>query len=140
MSLAQVTALAVGMVLIVLGALVVARTGLHVHHLGDRTEVAGLGASTLWGLVEIGVGAVLLVSGSLPPLVRGPAIFLGVGLLAFGVIVVVQPMSFRGPLDLSRRGGALDMVLGLVLLAGTIVPSVVSLGRHWLMDRRAVST
>jgi len=132
----QVMALAIGLLLVVVGGIVVAQTGLHIHHLGAHTRAVGMEASTLWGLVELGIGAVLLTAGLRPAMVRGPMVFFGVALLAFGVIVVVEPTSFRDPLAVTRRTGALDMVLGVALLGTTIViPPVIGMGRRWLSRR-----
>lgn len=134
--LAQAAALAVGLLLVVLGGIVVARTGIHVHRLATRARVAGLEASTLWGLVELGIGVILVTAGLRPAMVRGPTVFFGVALLAFGVIVIVEPMSFRDPLNVTTRTGALDLALGAVLLAATVAaPPVFSLVRRWLPRR-----
>ncbi len=60
---------------------------------GETTTVLGLGHTPLIAIVTLGLGLLYLAEAGLPFDVQPGMIFLGVMVLAFGLIVVIEPGS-----------------------------------------------
>lgn len=130
----QIVAGLAGFALIVLGGIALARLGLSTPLTGESTEVAGVGATRLWAIIEIILGVVLLSVAASPYRVRGSLVTLGLLFAAFGLVVAVEPDPFVEPLGVDQQAGIIWVIAGLVLVVvGWLSPTVVS-----SQQRRAV--
>jgi hypothetical protein len=132
---AQAVVLAAGLVLAVIGGIALARTGLHFTNIpGTHAQAAGLRHTSLSAIVELGVGVVLLGVGAIPGAARGLMTFFGVVLLGAGLVIAIQPSSFRKWLGYDAGNGVFIAVIGGVLLIAAMVSPVIWGAR----DRRRV--
>jgi hypothetical protein len=122
---AQVVAGAIGVFLVVLGGVALARTGL-----GSLTEPT----TTVWlfdhapllGLINVGAGLLFLVAASGAVSGRGMLVGLGFLALAFGLIVAIEPAAFVATIGAGSTVGWLYGVIGLLsLITGWASPVVV---------------
>lgn len=115
---AQIVAGIIGLVLVILGGVVLARTGFD-SLTGDPTTVLGLGHTTLMGVIDVLVGLFYLgaaaSSGG-----RSTLIGLSLAALAFGAIVAIEPDAFDSALGASSELGILYIVIGVVGLIGAL--------------------
>src|SRR5579864_4696193 len=65
---AQVVAIVLGIVFVVLGGITLARTGINSHVTSDHVSVVGSVQTQLMGYIELVYGALLLAVGSIPGL------------------------------------------------------------------------
>ena len=127
----QIVAGLAGFALIVIGGIALARLGLSGPITGEATEVAGVGATRLWAIIEIVLGVILLGMAASPYRVRGSLVTLGLLFAAFGVVVAVEPDPFQEPLGVDQQSGFIWIVVGVILvLAGWLSPTVVSQTRR----------
>lgn len=127
---AQLIAGAIGLLLVVVGAVVVLRSGVD-SFTGSTVNVVGFEHTTLMGIIHIGAGLMFL--GAAAALGgRGSLTFISLAALAFGLVVVIEPGSMG-----EWVGGAPDIgwpyvVIGAVsLLAAWASPTI--------MQRRTVT-
>jgi hypothetical protein len=133
---AQLVALGLGVVFVVIGGIALARTGIHVDSLWSvHVTVAGAGQTQLMGYIEVVFGALLLTAGAVPGAGRGGMVFLGLVAFVFGIIERAQPSSFA--LHLGTGGGyaIFLIVVGAVLLLSAIVAPI-----YWTTNRRYGTT
>jgi hypothetical protein len=123
---AQLVAIVLGLIFVVLGGVALARTGIHLDSLtGQHVRVAGAGHTQLLGYIELGYGILLLASGSAPGASRGLMSFLALAALAFGFIVAIQPSSFRHSLGINGSGyGVFLVIVGVVALLTAVAAPV----------------
>jgi hypothetical protein len=134
---AQAIVLAAGLVLVVIGGIALARTGLHFNHIpGTHAQAAGLRHTSLSAVIELGVGVVLLGVGAVPGAARGPMTFFGVVLLGAGTVIAIQPSSFRKWFGYDAGNGVFIAIIGGVLLLAAMVSPVIWGAR----DRHRVGT
>jgi hypothetical protein len=127
----QIVAGLAGFGLIVVGGIALARLGLSGSMTGEATEVAGVGATRLWAIIEIVLGVILLGVAASPYRVRGSLVTIGLLFAAFGVVVAVEPDPFVDPLGVDQTTGVFWIVAGLVLVVvGWLSPTVVSQTRR----------
>jgi hypothetical protein len=121
-----------GLFLAVMGGVVLARTGLAFHHLSTtHTQMAGLSHTSLSGLIELIVGVLLIGTGAVPGGARGLVVWFGVLLLGAGWVIAIQPSAFRDSLGYQESNGLLFVIIGGVLLLGSMASPVL-----WSSHRR----
>ncbi|MDQ4131255.1 MAG: DUF4383 domain-containing protein [Actinomycetota bacterium] len=110
---AQVVALVLGLIFVVLGGVALLRTGMGGDLLDPTTTVAGLSYTPLLGLIEVIFGLLLIAMGSFPA-GSDAVVFLGVLLLAFGLLVVIEPAAFESSIAAGRAHGWFYVVTGAI--------------------------
>src|SRR5579864_5018409 len=134
---AQAIVLGAGLVLVVIGGIALARTGLHFSHIpGTHAQAAGLRHTSLSAVIELGVGVVLLGVGAVPGAARGFMTFFGVLLLGAGLVIAIQPSSFRTWFGYDAGNGVFTAIIGAVLLLAAMVSPVIRSER----DRHRLGT
>jgi hypothetical protein len=120
----QMIAGAIGLFLLILGGVVLARVGL-TSLTGETTTVLGFGHTALMGLIDIVAGLMFLGAASSPGM-KGSLIGLGLMTLAFGSIVAIEPNAFDAAFGGGRELGLLYIIVGVVaLLAAVLFPTTV---------------
>lgn len=139
---AQVVALAIGIVFAVLGAVALARTGIHTDNLtAKHVAVAGFHHTAVLGIIELVFGLLMIAAGAIPGAGRGTMTFLGILALGFGIVVIVQATSFHRTLGVHPANGWLFVISGgLSLLAAMVSPVFFSHDRVGYAERREVLT
>ena len=118
----QVVSAIVGAVLVAFGIFAVARAGLDGRLDDPRVEVLGLSHTALIGLIEIAVGAVLVLCafGYGTRVLSG---LLGLGLLVAGLVLLAEPGDLVADLNTESQLGWLGVITGGVLvLAALLAP------------------
>jgi hypothetical protein len=129
---AQLVAIILGIVFLILGGIAIARTGVDFNQLTSKhVDVAGSTQTQLMGYIELVFGAFLLVVGSIPGAGRGGMSFLGVLALVFGTVVVAQPSSFYHSLGIGKGYAVFLIVAGAVLMVTAMVSPI-----YWGFRRR----
>ncbi len=125
---AQGFALVGGLLLVVLAAIELAHTGLHFSNLTlDRATVIGLPMTSLAALVTLAAGVLVLGSSFSPRGAKAMTGFMGVLMLAWGLIVAFDPTPFVASWGYDAHDGIFYAVTGFVLLlGGSISPVFVS--------------
>ncbi|MGH3442506.1 MAG: hypothetical protein ACRDUY_10805 [Nitriliruptorales bacterium] len=125
---AQILALVLGVVFIVLGGVALVRTGLSESLIDPTTTVAGLSYTPLLGIVEVVFGLLMLTVGAFP---RAPeaVVFLGVLALSFGLLLVIEPAAFDQALAAGRGHGWFYVLTGgVAAVIGLMTPAFVRRG------------
>jgi len=129
-------ALIAGLGFLMLGALVLLDTGFSDFPSLPVTSVAGFTQTPLLGVIDVGVGLLLLVGAA--DFTRGVSIFTGGLMLVAGVLAAADterlPVSVRSN---SSYGWLLVIVGGVVLLAALVLPVAGSHRRVIRSDRAA---
>lgn len=115
---AQIFNLALGIFLVVVGAVALARTGLH-SITKPTTTVGPFGLTPLYALVHIAMGVMALASATSRSAARGMGMFLGATMIAVGIVTIIQPVKAFGWRD---ANGVADLILG----AGAIVAAAMT--------------
>jgi hypothetical protein len=122
---AQVIAVMAGLLLVVLGGVGLARAGTDFSRLAlSHTQVAGMGISPLSALVELVVGVLILAGGAYPDGAKATSSVFGVLLLAFGLIVAIDPSPFFRTWAYARPDGVFYAIVGAILLITAAVSPV----------------
>ncbi len=123
---AQVVAILGGLLLLVLGAVGLARTGLSFSNIAfTHTQVAGLPVTSLSALAELIVGVILLIGAAFPSSAKATMAILGVVMLAFGLIVALDPRPFFRLWAYDSGSGIFFVIVGAVLLVAAAVSPVI---------------
>ncbi len=121
---AQIVALVLGLLYIVLGGVALLRTGVGASLFEPVTVVAGFQYTPLLGMIEIIVGLLFLAVGAFPA-ARDGVVFLGVLALAVGLLIVIEPAAFEGNVGADSAHGWLYVVTGAIAaLTGLLTPLV----------------
>lgn len=124
---AQFVAGIIGLVLTVMGGVALARLLPTSSLTGETVTVLGVGHTALMAIITLGLGLLYLAEAGMPFDVQPGMVFLGVMVLAFGLIVVIEPGAFDGALGLGESGGWFYTVIGfLSVVTGIISPTLVS--------------
>jgi hypothetical protein len=123
---AQAIVLAAGLVLVVIGGIALARTGLHFDNIPvTHAQAAGLKHTSLSAAIELGAGVILLGVGAIPGAARGPNTLFATLLLGAGLVIAIQPSSFHKWLGYDAGNGVFIAVIGAVLLVAAMVSPVI---------------
>lgn len=124
---AQILAGAVGLFLIVMGGVAMARAGIGSGLTTETVTVFGFGHTALWGLVEVVIGLLFAGAAVGPSNAKRSLGSLGALALAFGLIVLIEPAPFSDSLGISSATGALFTGIGAAsLVMGWWAPTFVS--------------
>lgn len=102
---AQLIAGAIGLLLIVVGGVALARLLPTDILTAETTSALGVTHAPLMAITALAVGLLYLAQAGAPFEVQPGMISLGVATIAFGLIVIIEPAAFDGTLGLSERGG-----------------------------------
>lgn len=127
----QILALVLGVTFVVLGGVALLRTGLDMNLFEPIVTVGGLAYTPLLGLIELVLGLVLLAVGAFP-VEADSFVFLGVLLVAFGLLLVIEPEAFQTSLAAGRAHGWFYVTVGVVSVGvGLGTPAV----QRWQLRR-----
>lgn len=106
----------IGIVLLVIGLVTLARTGLPAEGLTEVTTTVGPFTRTpLMAIIEIIVGLLVIVASADAD--RGTLLGFGVIMLVFGIVWVIEPGRFENVLGIGTTTGVLYLVLGAAAIA-----------------------
>lgn len=121
---AQLVAGLIGVILVVIGGVVLARVGL-ASLTGDTTAVLGIDHNALMGLIDV-IAGLLFLGAAASSGVRGNLIGLSLLAVAFGAVVTIEPAAFDSTLGGGRELGLLYLIIGIVgLLVAFAFPTKV---------------
>ena len=87
---AQIVALVIGAIFVILGGVALANTGIDLGNItANHSEVAGIDHTPLLAILELVIGLCLIGAGALPGGARGAMTFFGVILLGFGIVMAL---------------------------------------------------
>jgi len=120
---AQPFSLAIGIFLIVIGAVGLARAG--VHHIDSPTVAVGPFMMTpLLAVVNLAIGLLGLIGATGRAAARGVCMFIGPLMIAGGIVALIQNVRMLG---WNRADGAIYIILGAAaLIAAFLTPMVTS--------------
>jgi hypothetical protein len=130
----QVMILGVAAVLLLMGAITLARAGLDGDMAVPVVSVLGFTHTAWLGFLELAFGLLLLLGG-LSPAVRDLGLAMGIVTLLAGILIVIEPSAPPAELAIERSYGWLLIVLGAVAAVGGLLPG--GRVRRW---RRADAT
>ncbi len=120
---AQIVAVVIGAAFLIMGIAVLARTGFTVDDvMRPQEEVLGFRHSPLLGAIEIGFGALLIVTGVVSGGARALMALLGVVAATFGLLLIVDvaPDRLHHWLGVGDPYGWMALVVGVVLLVAAM--------------------
>jgi hypothetical protein len=121
---AQLIAVAIGGFLTVLGGVALSRTGFG-ELTSPETTVFGFGHTPLLGMIEVGLGLVMIINAATSFATRGMLLGFGALAAAFGLIVVIEPGVFQDLLGVTRDSGWLYVGVGAAaFILGFVSPVV----------------
>jgi hypothetical protein len=121
---AQVVAGLIGLILVVIGGVVLARVGLD-NLTADTTTVLGLDHTALMGIIDV-IAGLFFLGAAASSGVRGGLIGLSMGAIGFGAIVAIEPDAFNSSLGGGSGLGVFYIIIGAVgLLAAFVFPTTV---------------
>lgn len=119
--IAQIFSMAFGVFFVTIGAIGLARTGLD-SWTSPTTEVAGITATPLLSVIHLAVGVVALAAGAARWASRAIMTFFGAGMIALGVIALVERVDSLG---WTKANGWMYIIAGaLALIAAMLTPAV----------------
>jgi hypothetical protein len=120
---AQLFSLGIGIFLIVIGAVGLARAG--VHHIDSPTVVVGPFTMTpLLAAVNLVLGLIGLIGATGRAAARGVCMFIGPMMIAAGIVALIQNVRVLG---WNRADGAIYIILGAAaLIAAFLTPLVIA--------------
>ncbi|HUG74964.1 MAG TPA: hypothetical protein VMM81_04745 [Acidimicrobiia bacterium] len=123
---AQLVAGAIGLFLVVVGAVALLRGGVETMT-SPTSTVLGFVHTPLMAIISVLLGAVFISAAASALGVRGTLKFLGLISLGFGLVVAIEPGATTAWFGGSRALGVLYMVIGVVsLIAGWASPTITS--------------
>lgn len=121
---AQIVAGLIGVILVVMGGVVLARVGL-ASLTSDTTAVLGIDHTALSGLIDV-VAGLLYLGATASSSSRRNLIALSLLAIGFGAVVAIEPAAFTSALGGGREFGLLYLILGVVgLLVALALPTKV---------------
>jgi hypothetical protein len=131
---AQVFGIAGGVVLVVIGAIALARTGTNFSVIPPtRATAAGMYFTSLAAAVQLGVGVVLLAASVFPTSAKSAMATLGVVLVAWGIVIMADTARLFNMWGYSRSNGTFYIIVGAVLVLTAAFSPI------FLASRRQVS-
>ncbi len=132
---AQYVAGLLGLFMTVVGGVAVVRLLPTDSLTGETTTVIGMGFTILMAAITLLLGLVFLAGAGRPTEARPGLISLGVALLAFGIVIFIEPNAMGGALGVTETSGVVYALVGLVAaIAGIASPTVVT--RRAVEERR----
>lgn len=136
---AQAVAGLIGLVLLIVGGVAMARVGFD-SLTGDTATVLGLDHTLLLAIIHVVAGLLFLGAASSVFGSRSQLIGLGVALVAFGAVVLIEPSPFIDYLGEGRPVGAAHLVLGAIsvitgITAGTVTTESVVTDEEYVDER-----
>ncbi|MGH8915487.1 MAG: hypothetical protein ACRDZM_13345 [Acidimicrobiia bacterium] len=124
---AQYVAGMIGLLMTVLGGVALARLLPTDSLTGETVEVIGMGFTVVMAVITLLLGLVFLGGAGRPGDARAGMISIGVALLAFGIVIFIEPDALGGVLGVTERSGMVYALTGLVAaIAGIASPTVLS--------------
>lgn len=121
---AQVVAGLIGLILVVIGGVVLARVGFD-NFTVDTTTVVGLEHTALMGIIDV-IAGLFFLGAAASSGVRGGLIGLSMAAIGFGAIVAIEPDAFNSALGGGSELGIFYIIIGAVgLLAAFAFPTTV---------------
>jgi hypothetical protein len=121
---AQIVAGLIGLILVIIGGVVLARVGLD-NLTGDTTAVFGFDHTALMGLIDV-IAGLFFLGAAASSGVRGTMIGLSMAAIAFGAIMAIEPNAFDSSLGGASGLGVFYLIIGAVgLLAAWAFPTTV---------------
>ena len=131
---AQIVGLAGGVVLVVIGAIALARTGTNFSDIpATHATAAGMTFTCLSALVQIGVGVILLAASVFPSSAKSAMATFGVLLVAWGIVIVADLTRLFNLWGYTKSTGVFYIVVGAVLILTAAVSPI------FLSSRRQVN-
>jgi hypothetical protein len=119
---AQIISAIGGLVLIAFGVFAVVRAGLDSPLSDPQVQVLGLQHTAAIGLVELAVGAVLVLC-ALSPATRALSALIGIALVVAGIVLLAGSDQLLADLHTESALGWLGVIVGgVVLLSALVVP------------------
>jgi hypothetical protein len=119
---AQILSAIGGLVLIAFGVFAVVRAGLSSPLSDPQVQVLGLQHTAAIGLVELAVGAVLVLC-ALSPATRALSALIGIALVVAGIVLLAGSDQLLADLHTEAALGWLGVIVGgFVLLSALVVP------------------
>ena len=139
---AQLIAVLLGIVFLVVGGISLARTGVDTNNMNAHFGNTPLWHHTAWlALGELFFGLMMLGAGVVPGGARGLMTFLGMIALAFGIAVLIAPTSLHTATGAHSGTGWAYIVVGAVsLIAASVSPVFFARDRMAYGRRREVLT
>src|SRR5438270_6472204 len=117
---AQLIALVIGIISVVVGGIALANTGIHSNAMDVVRTDGPLWQHTAWlAIGEIVFGLIMIGAGVVPGGARGLMTFMGILAVAFGIAVLVAPNDLRAE---DATGWAFIIAGGVSLLAAAVSP------------------
>ncbi|MEX2622300.1 MAG: hypothetical protein WD651_01075 [Acidimicrobiia bacterium] len=121
---AQIVAGLIGLTLVIIGGVALARVGLD-NLTADTTTVLGLDHTALMGLIDV-IAGLFFLGAAASSGVRGTLIGLSMAAIGFGAIVAIEPGAFDSSLGGGRELGVFYLIIGAVgLLSAWAFPTTV---------------
>ncbi|HMD46625.1 MAG TPA: hypothetical protein VKG43_10715 [Acidimicrobiales bacterium] len=121
----QLVALVVGLVLVVIGGVALARTGVNFDNVAlTHNQAAGLHYTCLSALIQVVVGVLIMVCGAWPDTARGAMWFFGVVLVAWGLIVAIDSTAFANMWGYTAADGVFYVICGIILIVAAAASPV----------------
>lgn len=135
---AQLIDVAAGVLLVVLGGVGLARAGTNFSDLTyAHSQVIGLGVTPLSAVAELVAGVLLLAGAAYAASSKAMSSFVGVVMLAFGLVVALDQAPFHRAWDFGRPNGIACAIAGAVLLLSSIASPVFSSRRRIVVHHSA---
>jgi hypothetical protein len=124
---AQFIAGAIGLFLTVVSGVALARL-LPAESLTDDTvTVAAMGFTVIMAVIDLLLGLALIGAAGRPLESRTGMISIGAGLLAFGMVILIEPEALRSALGVGRASGLIYVIVGiLAVIAGIAAPTSIA--------------
>jgi peptidoglycan/LPS O-acetylase OafA/YrhL len=125
---AQIVAVIAGIVLVVVGGVALARSGVDFKNVpATHSTVAGLHFTSMSALIQLVAGVFLLAGGAYPDTAKASMAFWGAILLAFGLVVAIDSVPFFNMWGYTKSNGVFYAVIGgVVLVAAAVSPIIFS--------------
>jgi uncharacterized membrane protein len=116
----MIAASVLGGVLLVIGIVALARTGVPAEALTEATAAVGPFTRTpLMAIIEIALGLIIVVASAAGE--KGSLLGVGVVSLVFGIVWLIEPGAFGELLGVGRSSAALYLLVGLVVVVAGIL-------------------
>ncbi len=117
----------IGLFMTVVGGVALARLLPTDSLAGDTVSVVGMGFTVVMAVITVLLGLVFLGGAGRPSEARAGMISIGVALLAFGIVTLIEPNALDGVLGVNETSGLVYAIVGLVAaISGIASPTLVS--------------